>query len=84
MFHPAQHPGDAGGEPLVMPAMLPVMSSTWVLSSDSTVLAEEVLREELGLGPAQIQKLHDAGVCQGADSMMHGTRQTSLRNVFQI
>ena len=65
MFHTAQPPGDEEGEPVVMPAMLPVMSATpgatrWAGPSLGQH-TEEVLREELGVDAEEIQRLRDAG-----------------------
>lgn len=65
MFHIAQPPGDEHGEPVVMPAMLPVLSKTpgstrWAGPSLGQH-TEEVLRSELGLDLKEIQRLRDVG-----------------------
>ncbi|KAK9861238.1 hypothetical protein WJX84_004941, partial [Apatococcus fuscideae] len=65
MFHTAQPPGDESGEPVVMPAMLPVLSETpgstkWAGPSLGQH-TEEVLRGELGLKVKEIQRLRDVG-----------------------
>jgi crotonobetainyl-CoA:carnitine CoA-transferase CaiB-like acyl-CoA transferase len=54
-----------GGPPLTLPAMLPVMAGTpggtrWA-GPDLGEHTEEVLRGELGLGDADIQRLRDCG-----------------------
>ena len=65
MFHVAQPPGDEDGEPVVMPAMLPVLSETpgstrWAGPSLGQH-TEEVLHEELGLNHKEIKRLRDVG-----------------------
>ena len=55
----------AGGEAVTLPAMLPVLSGTpggtrWA-GPDLGEHTDQILREELGLGEAEIQRLRDCG-----------------------
>lgn len=58
-------PLPAGGQEVTLPAMLPVMGSTpggtrWA-GPELGEHTDDILRSELGLGDAEIQRLRDCG-----------------------